>query len=352
MKTNKVLADQLNSSNAVKFRRDISKALYEQWVEIIHSEDLGLLYSKYKGFVIKSSAGYNSLEKKFVEDKSTFQDINIFDADKDKENRPKIARGAVLAAVSVLLAKRFIPLEKIPHIKDKTTGYINSVMNKGGQNIVSAINPKINFRLSKAEYKAKLTKRFSTMTKDLDKTTKRKMVNAIVDGLGKDITKQELHTKLIDAGKLISKSRAELIAKTESLAAYEYMKQETAKLNGATNKVWRAMGTHACPDCEALDGATEPIDEDFKGFGIKFPPLHPQCECGLEYPLEVSKAEGSSIINPEAVWAGGESLVGRDKAIGLYYKQIQEGVLKLEDTKPLLSELGFKQLSNRLTKFK
>lgn len=75
--------------------------------------------------------------------------------------------------------------------------------------------------------------------------------------------------------------RAQLIAQTESVNAYQQGLAEYARQAGAQFKQWTTAGaTDICADNEA-QGAI-PIDQDFIS-GDSEPTAHPNCRCGLIY---------------------------------------------------------------------
>jgi SPP1 gp7 family putative phage head morphogenesis protein len=73
--------------------------------------------------------------------------------------------------------------------------------------------------------------------------------------------------------------RAEMIARTEAVNAYNKGLLSFADQSGATQKEWQADG--ATDECDTLDGQIIGIDESFDYGGEDGPPLHPNCRCGL-----------------------------------------------------------------------
>jgi len=79
--------------------------------------------------------------------------------------------------------------------------------------------------------------------------------------------------------------RAELIAHTESVNAYQTGLNNFGKSTGAVSKTWDGL-VGACPICSPLIGETIGIDEEFDlstGESIPHPAAHPRCRCGLVY---------------------------------------------------------------------
>jgi SPP1 gp7 family putative phage head morphogenesis protein len=81
------------------------------------------------------------------------------------------------------------------------------------------------------------------------------------------------------------RERATMIARTETLSSLNRgmvanWKDAQAKglLGPNAMKEWMATSEGACPECEALDGTTVPLDDEFEDGD---PPLHPHCSCAL-----------------------------------------------------------------------
>jgi hypothetical protein len=75
--------------------------------------------------------------------------------------------------------------------------------------------------------------------------------------------------------------RAEMIAQTESVNAYQTGLQSFAVETGAKSKTWESLAG-ACTVCAPIDGETVDIDETFSN-GSDRPSAHPRCRCGLIY---------------------------------------------------------------------
>jgi hypothetical protein len=72
--------------------------------------------------------------------------------------------------------------------------------------------------------------------------------------------------------------RAEMIAQTESVNAYQSGLLNFGIETGAKTKTWEALAG-ACQICAPLDGETVKINEQFSG-GTDRPPQHVRCRCG------------------------------------------------------------------------
>ena len=80
---------------------------------------------------------------------------------------------------------------------------------------------------------------------------------------------------------IASPVRAEMIAQTESVNAYQTGLKNFAKETGAVSKTWEALAG-ACKVCSPIDGQIVGIDELF-GNGSDRPSAHPRCRCGVIY---------------------------------------------------------------------
>lgn len=79
--------------------------------------------------------------------------------------------------------------------------------------------------------------------------------------------------------------RAEMIARTETVNAYQVGLEQFAFQTQAVSKTWQAVQSGACRICAPLNDVTVAIDESFVTLiGPKIrPTAHPRCRCGLRY---------------------------------------------------------------------
>lgn len=75
--------------------------------------------------------------------------------------------------------------------------------------------------------------------------------------------------------------RAEMIAQTESVNAYQTGLNNFGLTTGAKTKTWDGL-PGACAICSPLIGTTVDINDTFDG-GYDFPATHPRCRCGIIY---------------------------------------------------------------------
>lgn len=114
--------------------------------------------------------------------------------------------------------------------------------------------------------------------------TTRKLIRESVAqsiALGEDINDSTIRLmKVID-----NPIRAELIARTEPVNAYQNGYYLYAKETGAVTKQWHGLAG-ACSICSPLIGTTLPIEEKFvlaNGKEVDHPAGHPRCRCSLIY---------------------------------------------------------------------
>lgn len=360
-------------------RKTVEKVLNEQWEDFIFSGAVNKVFKRYLNFFSNKEDKTLNLKKA---EGTTVEDVEEevaenLQADKFLVGEDGLDLDAFEIFLLALIAKELKSAGRYYSLRGKLRDYIKTISNKGGQSIIDQLPTalELKFRLSNATYKQRIAERVDNLIVGLDQTTKNKISKVIIAGVKKRETRTQLIRRLTRMGKKISKSRAKMIVATETQAAYEFMRYETAKKNGIQYKVWNtARDERVCPICGPLHGKRLAIDKDYSsvdeksgaGFGGLFPPAHVNCRCSLDYEiqpilasnwvLEVDKFKSSislianlfrkltngtiydhqsnvieelaeddvkrKVINVNAVWAGGESLVGKDKNIGNIYYDI------------------------------
>lgn len=355
----------------------IAKVLYNQWTDLLLSGIVNSFFIRYKDFFvnrrgirikIRKAEGDDPLNQ---EDDPENDNIRSIEELREEENRTQqrdrlllpekiLNMSLLLIFLNGLVDKNINTASTYYKLSPELKSYLKAVGNKGGQSVIDSmeLTKPLSFRLSKKEYVDKISSRVKTLVKGMDNTTKKMMVNQLVEGIRAGETKSELVKRIEKAGLEISKTRAKRIVLTETQAINEYIRHETARLNGVRFKTWVTADEKACPICKPMDGMTVSINRDFKSDGVSYPypPAHTSCRCWVDYKMQenscsdfvkrtknlsdkikwIQKAvegyefygEGedgaiATCVNPNAVWAGGESLVGSDKNIGNIYENMK-----------------------------
>ena len=382
----------------------IQKALADQWNSILFSGIINTIYNKYKTFFVKPRGKKVKINKNFIkadeEDVRSESDLKELEREKLQGDKFMVGENALKMAPFLLFLGTQV------ENKSKSVGsyygfrkefrdYLKTTTNKAGQTIIDQIpTPKpIKFRLSNKMLKEKIAERVDKLVKGLDDVTRRTMVKELAKGIKLKETKAQMIKRLQQKGTDLSKLRAKRIVTTETEAVAEFMRWETARMNGVTHKTWEtAQDERVCPVCSPLNGKTVPIDKPFPDVGVSYPPAHVMCRCSAFYDVNNSmcsdfitkskkfsisdmydsffkakddlyqpdKGGGEACVNENNVWAGGESAVGSDKDINKYYSEMknleEKGVLPSSDryqdvlasAQVNLSDAGYAQLRKKL----
>jgi SPP1 gp7 family putative phage head morphogenesis protein len=90
---------------------------------------------------------------------------------------------------------------------------------------------------------------------------------------------EELQRRIREKGDISGRTRALLIARTETAAAYSQGSLAAYKASGVVSGVeW--LVSDPCPICAELDGKVVKLGDEFAP-GIDAPPAHPQCTCAI-----------------------------------------------------------------------
>lgn len=121
----------------------------------------------------------------------------------------------------------------------------------------------------------------SKLAGDLNETTKNMILEIVKNGLSTGQSKGDVVSRLDDI--LNNDSRAEMIARTESVRMWSQGRADVADEMGLTRLEWQA-GPGACELCSELDGQVIDVSngEDF-GDGVTDAPLHPNCLCSTHW---------------------------------------------------------------------
>lgn len=114
---------------------------------------------------------------------------------------------------------------------------------------------------------------------DIMVTTVDRIAEKVVQAIQKGSSIGELKESIMEAG-ILSESRAEMIARTETaIAAIEGRQETMLEILPDGLKEW-LLADDACDECSIYSGVTVPISEEFEEGD---PPLHPNCRCDLLY---------------------------------------------------------------------
>lgn len=154
-----------------------------------------------------------------------------------------------------------------------------------------------NFVISE-KIKEYITDRVDRMITDTNQLTKDKIEEAILLGTQSGESVSDLANRIRDVYENADEVRAELIARTETLAVSNEAALEAYRQSPLVeSKEWSAE-SDACEYCAALDGKIVGLEEDFAATGtnlegdeggerivsyedIEHPPAHPNCRCAL-----------------------------------------------------------------------
>jgi len=89
--------------------------------------------------------------------------------------------------------------------------------------------------------------------------------------------------KLLRVDPVFDKTRASLVARTETAMAHGQGSRDAAANSGRDGKRWVTQGVSACDDCQGnADDGDIGIDDQFSS-GDDTIPCHPNCECNVRY---------------------------------------------------------------------
>jgi len=101
-------------------------------------------------------------------------------------------------------------------------------------------------------------------------------------------TVDQLAKEIIAAGVTTSRTRAKLIAVTETASAYSRGSLLAYKESGVVDEIeWLAtIDEHTCEQCKALNGESTKLGKAFSD-GTAHPPRHPRCRCAIAPVIKV-----------------------------------------------------------------
>lgn len=90
----------------------------------------------------------------------------------------------------------------------------------------------------------------------------------------------ELAQAILERGEIASKTRATLISRTETAAAYSRGSLLAYEQSGVVSGTEWLTGGDPCPECQPLSGKVAELGKEFAS-GVSHPPLHPACTCAI-----------------------------------------------------------------------
>lgn len=122
------------------------------------------------------------------------------------------------------------------------------------------------------------------MAQSISKTTRKKIADAVSQGLDAELTADEVRALIADA--IGDEDRADRIARHETMTAVSEGQREAwdqaideGYLTGDEKRVWIAVGDgKVCSICEDLDETEADLNGEYEG-GIPGPPAHVSCRC-------------------------------------------------------------------------
>lgn len=126
-----------------------------------------------------------------------------------------------------------------------------------------------------------------TVLKDLAKkvrgvaeTTKQEIRDLVGKATENGWSIEQIQKEIREKGEIASRSRAILIARTETAAAYSQGSIAAYRASGVVTQTEWLLGPDPCEICQALDGTRADLGDEFTD-GISAPPAHPNCTCAL-----------------------------------------------------------------------
>lgn len=271
-----------------QFQRLTKHCLEEQWNDVLHSWAVLKIINKFWPVFQKK----NEQEKNYRMRKAQGTDLTESEQrelDKEKEQVRMFWIAIWLYTLhKVLSASVLKSLKSVwtyNNYKAKTADYFKQIMTKGEANELANLK-KLNIPpilVSKEFYRIKIRERAKTLIKWLDTTTSKKIAKQLILWMDKGENKTQILKRLRSTWANLSETRAKQIAVTETSAALEFSRNETAKANKLTSKVWAtSYDEKTCHICNNLADKEVWIDKDFP-WGLSYPPAHINCRCYAWY---------------------------------------------------------------------
>lgn len=143
---------------------------------------------------------------------------------------------------------------------------------------------------------ANITNEIESLSTDARKVIVRELTDGITAGEGMDDLRRRLQSATA-----MDKNRADLIARTETMDAFNLAARSTYKKHGAIGvRIFTAQDERRCKYCGAMHGKVLDITDPRR------PPFHPRCRC-VEEPVfseEEAAEDWEHFVSFEAIEAG------------------------------------------------
>ena len=168
--------------------------------------------------------------------------------------------------------------ELVPHLLDLTEDGVNQALQQighVGDRDLSGLGDEVH--KSAVEW---ANEHAAELVTELDKSTRDAMRGSLADSIQAGQSVQEI-TKQLQADNAFSKSRAEMIARTETARADIAGNMIGYAKSGMVSGTEWLLGPDACDDCQAnADAGVIPLGDAYPS-GDTCPPLHPRCVCDV-----------------------------------------------------------------------
>lgn len=179
---------------------------------------------------------------------------------------------------------------------------IEDIAEKRGNEALFFIGSNIGFDLDIPRARDFIDKKAGQLIKDIDGTTRDALKRELSEGIKEGEGIPEMKRRVRSVFDTAQDSRAEMIARTETIKAANFATEEAYRQSDVVvAKEWiTALDERVCPGCSEMDGKIIPLGDNYfeKGDALNvrsggdlftfsfrestgYPPLHPSCRCTL-----------------------------------------------------------------------
>jgi SPP1 gp7 family putative phage head morphogenesis protein len=159
---------------------------------------------------------------------------------------------------------------------------ITETVNINGIDALAEIGVGISFDVTNPETAKWIKKKCGTLIKEISDTTLDKLKITLAEGVEAGESIPKLASRVSAVYDEAKGTRAEKIARTETISASNQGALQAYKQSGVIEKkeFYAALDERVCDECMALHKEVVGIDENFSN-GIDAPPVHPNCRCTI-----------------------------------------------------------------------